>query len=205
MKWIKVSVTLGALLLLVLHNSSTWTVDAITLALFVIAFVFWLPFLESLEFGGLKIGFQKLQKAAEGQVSTTRHQTIATIISWAQADTVLESRKLLFELEDEKKISRLPIDQWEKKWKEVADHVSQAFNSAGLLVKADQELEKLWVKPTRRAIMKSWWIARPRIQERRREQQDDLWQDFDLLAEKTREYCKSSELEEWGVGDPTEN
>lgn len=192
-------VTLGALLLALLHLlCPTLAIDGVTLALLVIALVPWLaPIFKSLEFpGGWKVEFKELQKAAQDQISTTLHQTVATVITWVQSQEIRESRRLLYDLEDERAISLLPAEQWDARWKQAADRVSQAFNSAAIIAKQDQRLQEIWIRPTRRAILRSWHIAQPRIRERRK-QQDDLWQDFDWLAKKAREYCKPSEEAAW--------
>lgn len=117
------------------------------------------------------------------QRSATLHQTVATIISWVQAKEVRESRGLLFDLEDTKNISGLPADKWDPQWKQAADQVSQSFNSAALVARQDPRLQDIWIRPTRRAIINSWKIVQPRVQERR-QQQTDLWQEFEWLARK---------------------
>ena len=177
-------------------------IDGVTLALLLIAVVPWLqPIFRTLEFSGLgKVEFQELKRAAEDQVNVTLYQTIATVISWVQAEEIRESRRLLFEMEDSKAISERPAEEWKDEWKQAADRVSQAFNSAAIVVKQDERLQDAWVRPTRRAILKSWWIAKPRILERRK-QAEDLWQEFDWLAERARESCKLDEEVAWTTGD----
>ena len=125
------------------------------------------------------------RKATVDQATATLHQTIATIISWVQAEEVRESRRLLFDLEDKRKISTLPADQWDEQWKRAADRVSQSFNSAAIVARQDLRLQDIWIWPTRRAILKSWTIAQPRILERRAEA-PDLWKEFEWLASKAR-------------------
>ena len=205
-KWLRYIVTSGALLLILIHL--VWpklAIDAITIVLFVTAFLPWLaPIFKSLELpGGWKFEFQELRRAAQDQASVTLHQTIATIISWVQAEEIRESRRLLFDLEDKQAISKLPADQWQEEWKQAADRVSQAFNSAAIVAHRDERLEEIWIRPTRRAILKSWWIAQPRIRERRK-QVDDLWQQFEWLAKKAEEYCKGGEQVAWCKGDAAE-
>jgi hypothetical protein len=68
LKSLRQVVTLGALLLALIHLlRPTLAIDAVTLALLVIALLPWLaPIFKSLEFpGGWKVQFQELQKAAE--------------------------------------------------------------------------------------------------------------------------------------------
>ena len=125
------------------------------------------------------------------QRKATLDQTLATIISWVQAEHIRESRKLLFDLEDKKGISRLPISQWDEDWKQAADRVSQAFNSAAIIAQQDRRLQNIWIGPTRRAILQSWEIAQPRIRQRR-EQLSDLWQEFEWLAGKAKQYVPDS-------------
>ncbi len=122
--------------------------------------------------------------------------TFETIISLAQAEEIVSSRKLLFDMEDDKAISKIPASKWQDDWKRAARRVSQAFNSAGVIVRLDKRLEKIWVRQTRRSILKSWWIAQPYIQERHK-RADDLWEGFNWLAKEARQYCKPGELEEW--------
>jgi hypothetical protein len=154
------------------------------LTLLIVATVPWLaPLFKSLELpGGWKVEFQELRKAAQEQASTTLHQTIATIISWVQAEEIRQSRRLLYDLEKTKAISRLPADQWEEEWKQAADRISQAFNSAAIIAKLDPRLQEIWIRPTRRAILTSWSIVKPRLEERRKEE-GDLWKEFEWLAD----------------------
>lgn len=200
-KQMRVLVTIGALLLALAHM--IWpgiSIDGITLTLIVIALIPWLqPIFKTLEFpGGWKVAFQDLQRTTQDQVRVTLQQTIATVISWVQAEEIRASRHLLFEAEDSQRISRLPVEQWKQDWRQAADRVAQAFNSAGIVVQQDERLQKAWVRPTRRAILKSWWIAQPCIRERRKEQ-NDLWQEFDWLAEKARRFSSPDELKDWGL------
>jgi len=51
------------------------------------------------------------RRATLDQATATLHQTIATIISWVQAEEVRRSRKALFDLEKAKTISALPAAQ----------------------------------------------------------------------------------------------
>lgn len=132
------------------------------------------------------------RKATRDQANATLHQTIATIISWVQAHDIRESRRQLFEWEDKKAISQIPIDQWQEDWKQAVDRVSQAFNSAAIVAKQDRRLQEVWIKPTRRAILRSWKIAEPRLRERRK-QIHDLWEEFEWLAKKAKEYRKSGD------------
>ena len=67
LKRLREVVTFGALAIALIHLlRPTWAIDAITLALLVIALLPWLaPIFKSLEFpGGWKVEFQELQKAA---------------------------------------------------------------------------------------------------------------------------------------------
>lgn len=127
------------------------------------------------------------RKATLDQATATLHQTIAIIISWVQAEEIREGRRLLFDLEDKQAISKLPVDQWKEEWKQAADRVSQSFNSAAIVAQQDPRLQEIWIRPTRRAILKSWEIAQPRIRERRSDLAD-LWREFEWLAKKAKEY-----------------
>ncbi len=192
-------ITLGALVVALFHVVfPKVAVDAVTLTLLGVALVPWLgPIFKSLEFpGGAKIEYQELRKAAQDQVSTALHQTVATVITWISAEEVRQSRKVLFDLDDQRMICRVPPDQWDSLWKDAADRTSQAFNSAGIIAKQDPRLQDIWIRPTRRAILKSWHIAYPRIQERRK-QQADLWQDFEWLAQKARDVSTPAEQAAW--------
>lgn len=125
------------------------------------------------------------------QVKSTRVQTISTVISWVQAEEIRESRRLLYTLEREKSISRLPAKEWEETWKLAADRVSQCFNSAAIITLLDPSLEKLWVEKTKSVIPTMWNIVQPRIRERREMAKDqNLWQEFGWLAERATELSK---------------
>ena len=124
-------------------------------------------------------------KATRDQTRATLLQTIATVISWVQAEEIRQSRRLLFELESTDKISSLPINKWQEEWKQAADRVSQCFNSAAIVAQQDARLQDIWIHPTRQAILKSWTIAQPRILERRA-QEEHLWKEFEWLAEKAK-------------------
>jgi len=97
-------------------------------------------------------------------------QTLATVISWVQADSVRESRRLLLDLEKNLRISTWPAHRWQPKWKDAADRVSSTFNSAALVAQRDARLQKVWIRPTRRAILLSRHVVQPRIEERRKEE-----------------------------------
>lgn len=192
---IKIIITIVSLAIVVVHlRWPQLKIDSITLTLLVVAAVPWLAQLfKSLELpGGWKFEFQELRKVAQDQANTTLHQTLATIISWVQAEEIRQSRGLLYDLERTQTISKLPPDRWEEEWKQAADRVSQAFNSAAIIAKLDPRLQKVWISPTRRAILRSWRIVKPRVEERRKEE-GDLWQEFDWLAEAARKYCNPDE------------
>lgn len=127
-------------------------------------------------------------RAARAQELATLHQTFATIVSWIEAEDVRASRRLLFDTEDARGISRLPVSQWEQDWKQAVDRVSSTLNAAASVVRLDPRLWDMWALPSRRLILKSWEIAEPRIRQRRAEAGSaTLWADFEWLAQRARE------------------
>lgn len=126
-------------------------------------------------------------KATEDQASATLLQTIATIISWVQAEEIRQSQRLLYDLEESDKISTLSADKWKPEWKQAADRVSQSFNSAAIIAEQHPKIQDIWIRPARRTILTSWKIAQPRIEERRKQESDlSLWKEFEWLAGKAR-------------------
>lgn len=193
-------VSLGALAGALVHlRWPDLAIDAVTVTLLLIAVVSWLapslaPSFKSVEIpGGLKFELRELQRTAQQQSEVTSHQTIATVLTWVQAEHIRESRGVLYKLEEARSISTLPAEQWEEHWKQAADRVSQAFNSAGTIAKLDPSLHEAWIRPARRSILRSWNIAQPRIEERRHEEGEYTWEDFKWLAEKARTYLKPGE------------
>jgi hypothetical protein len=128
-----------------------------------------------------------LQRKTTGdQTTATLNQIIATIISWVQAEEIRASRHLLYTNETELSISRLSAKKWKDDWKQAADRVSQAFNSAAIVAQQDTRLQRIWMLPTKNAILKTWSIVQPRIHERRQEE-PGLWREFEWLAKTARE------------------
>ena len=136
-------------------------------------------------------------------------QTVGAILSSAQDEDIRQARGLLFAAEDKHGISKLRCtddpntDEWQTDWKQAADRVSQNWNSVAFLLRIDPVARFLissYIKGTRRTILKSHFIAQPRIRQRRDTSpggQSDLWQDFDWLAKKAATHLGASEAEAW--------
>ncbi len=119
-------------------------------------------------------------------------QTVATIISWVQDEKVRESRRILYGLEG------VLYDQWTEDWKQAADRASQAFNSAGLLLRGDlvvRFLSRRWWRATRPLVRRTWVIVKLRVEERQK-QEPNVFKEFEWLAKGAgtagSRACKSS-------------
>lgn len=192
----QITVTAVALAFAAIHmGCPSLTVDTTTLTLLIAAMIPWIAELfKAVEMpGGWKFEFQELRKATQDQANTTLHQTVATIISWVQAEDIRNSRRVLYQLQKEKNIKELPGDKWQEEWQQHADRVGQSFNSAAIIAKLDERLQEIWVRPSRRPILKSWLITNPRIVERR-QKETGLWNEFEWLAETARRYCTEDDL-----------
>jgi hypothetical protein len=151
-------------------------------------------------------------------------QTAAAVLSIAQDNGVRMARKVLFDAERDHKISRLrsaelpavpgvavspkpptpvPPNEWRDRWKQNADRVCQSFNAAAYLLQRDlvaRCLLRAYIRGTRRAILRSRYIAWPRMRERRDVDhggQHDLWQEFDWLAGKAWVSSTPEERRRW--------
>ena len=204
MIWFRIGITV-TLIFLALARSK-WPdlkFDAITLTLLIGAAIPWLSkwviaTFKSIKLpGGWEFEFRELRKA-------TNLQTFATIISWINANDIRESRRLLYHLEETQSISARSIDEWEEEWRQAADRASQAFNNAAIVALSDSPLHEQWIHPTRRAIVKTWHIVQPRVMERR-EEQSDLWKEFESLATKATESCTSEERKAWNIDNPIDS
>lgn len=190
----RIAITLVALAIAAAHL--VWPglkIDEIALALLFAAAIPWLvplSLFKSIELpGGLKLEIQGIQKASHDQ-------TIATIVTWVQAEDIRQSRSFLYDLEETEQISRIPGVEWKEEWSKAGDQVCHSFNSAAIIAGLDPALQESWVRPMRRAIILSWHIVRPRIDERRKDQAD-LWEGFEWLANEARKLSGSDELEVW--------
>lgn len=138
-------------------------------------------------------------------------QTVIGVLGTAQDEGIRLTRQRLFDAEDEHRISKLcssanaASNQWKKCWQQDADHVAQSWNTVGYLLHIDPVANLLlrkYIRATRRAILKSRYIAQPRIAERRdliQHGQPGLWEDFDWLATKAAGFLQQGELQAWGL------
>ncbi len=127
-------------------------------------------------------------------------QTVGTIFTLVQNQSVRDARRQLFKQEENCSISELPICEWHDEWKLNADIACQAFNTAAVLLRHNSIASFLtrnrYIRDTQRIIIKIHQIALPQIEYRRNIHQSDLWHDFDWLldkANKTPEAKKNAE------------
>jgi hypothetical protein len=136
-------------------------------------------------------------------------QTVVAILGLAQDKAIRDARGRLFAAEDSSGISALPCtrdpvtNRWHSDWEQAADEVSQNWSSVAYLLKIDpvaRFLIEAYIVKTRRTILKSHFIALPRIIQRRTTSeggQSDLWDDFDWLARKAARHLQTSEADAW--------
>jgi len=136
-------------------------------------------------------------------------QTVVAILASAQDEAIREARGHLFAAEEGSGISALPstrdpkTNQWHRDWEQAADRVSQNWSKVGYLLRIDPVagfLIATYIAKTRRAILKSHFIALPWITQRRIASeggQNDLWDDFDWLARTAANHLEAGEATAW--------
>lgn len=138
-------------------------------------------------------------------------QTVVAILASAQEAAVREARGRLFAAEESHGISKLrctrdpKTNQWQHDWEQTADEVCQSWSSIAFLLRIDPVARSLiapYMVKARRAILKSHFIAQPRITQRRTTSeggQSDLWDDFDWLAGTAAKAIRPGEADAWNL------
>lgn len=138
-------------------------------------------------------------------------QTVVAILASAQDAAVREARGRLFAVEESHGISGLrctsdpKTNQWLHDWERTADEVCQSWSSIAYLLKIDPVARFLiapYIAKARRTILRSHFIAQPRIAQRRAVAeggQSDIWDDFDWLARTAARSLQANEADAWNL------